>query len=112
MAAGDVGRPFPEERCSPSLLTTAGIRKLRKEPAATSGSITGNRASPCYAGRLAPDKVAATLARACGHCGTGAECLLNTVSQLEARGIHDTGQWHLRRRAARQIEELADIGRP
>jgi cation transport protein ChaC len=65
-----------------------------------------NRASPYYAGRLAPDEVARTLAIACGHWGTGAEYLLNTVSHLEARGIRDSGLWRLQRLVAGEIEKL------
>lgn len=44
------------------------------------------------------------LARACGHWGTGAEYLLNTVTHLQARGIHDAGLWHLQRLVAQRIE--------
>lgn len=64
-----------------------------------------NRASPYYAGRLPPDEVARTLANACGHWGTGAEYLLNTVTHLESRGIHDSGLWRLQRLVAREIEQ-------
>lgn len=63
-----------------------------------------NRASPYYAGRLPLDEVARVLARACGHWGTGAEYLLNTVIQLEARGICDRNLWRLQALVARLIE--------
>jgi glutathione-specific gamma-glutamylcyclotransferase len=63
-----------------------------------------NRASPYYAGRLAPHAVARVLAAACGHWGTGAEYLMNTVTHLEARGIHDSTLWRLQRLVAAQIE--------
>lgn len=66
-----------------------------------------NRASPYYAGRLALEDVARTLASACGHWGTGAEYLLNTVTHLEARGIHDSGLRRLQHLVARQIDELS-----
>jgi cation transport protein ChaC len=66
-----------------------------------------NRASPYYAGSLSPDEVARTLAVACGHWGSGAEYLLNTVTQLEARGIRDSGLWHLQQLVARQIDGLS-----
>lgn len=66
-----------------------------------------NRASPNYAGRLSPEDVARTLARACGHWGTGAEYLLNTVTQLEARGIRDAGLWRLQALVAEEIERIA-----
>jgi glutathione-specific gamma-glutamylcyclotransferase len=65
-----------------------------------------NRASPNYVGRLEPATIAATLARACGHWGSGAEYLYNTVQQLEARGIRDTGLWRLQRLVADEIERL------
>ncbi|MDO9416313.1 MAG: gamma-glutamylcyclotransferase [Pararhizobium sp.] len=63
-----------------------------------------NRTSPLYAGRLSPEAVAETLAHACGHWGTGAEYLLNTVSHLESRGIHDTNLWRLQRLVAGKID--------
>lgn len=67
-----------------------------------------NRASPAYAGRLSASEVSAVLARACGHWGTGAEYLLNTVAQLEARGIRDSGLWRLQALVAEEIERMAD----
>lgn len=63
-----------------------------------------NRASANYAGRLAPDDVADVLARACGHVGSGAEYLLNTVTHLEAHGIHDAALWRLQRLVADRID--------
>jgi len=63
-----------------------------------------NRASAQYAGRLPPEAVADVLAKACGHVGSGAEYLYNTVSHLEAKGIHDTGLWQLQRLVAERIE--------
>jgi cation transport protein ChaC len=44
-----------------------------------------NRASPRYVGGLSPDAVAGVLARACGHWGTLAEYLLNTVTHLKKK---------------------------
>jgi cation transport protein ChaC len=66
-----------------------------------------NRASPYYAGRLPLEEVARTLARACGHWGTGAEYLLNTVTQLEARGIRDAGLWRLQALVAEEIDRMS-----
>jgi cation transport protein ChaC len=37
-----------------------------------------SRASPYYAGRLAPEEVARKLSRAYGHRGTGAESIFGT----------------------------------
>ncbi|WP_374646897.1 gamma-glutamylcyclotransferase [Tabrizicola sp.] len=65
-----------------------------------------NRASPYYAGRLPPEEAARTLSRACGHWGTGAEYLLNTVTQLEARGIRDAGLWRLQALVAEEIDRM------
>lgn len=62
-----------------------------------------NRDSPQYAGDLTPEDVADVLARACGHLGTGAEYLLNTITQLEARGMHDPGLWLLQELVAERI---------
>lgn len=66
-----------------------------------------NRASPYYAGRLPAGEVAYILARACGHWGTGAEYLLNTVTQLDARGIRDRGLWRLQALVAAEIDRIA-----
>lgn len=65
-----------------------------------------NRASPYYTGRLPAEEVAQVLAGACGHWGTGAEYLLNTVTHLEARGIHDRGLWRLQQLVAERIDAL------
>lgn len=65
-----------------------------------------NRASPYYAGRLSPEEVARTLALACGHWGSGAEYLLNTVTQLDARGMRDAGLWRLQALVAREIDRM------
>jgi glutathione-specific gamma-glutamylcyclotransferase len=63
-----------------------------------------NRASPLYSGRLPLEQVAAVLATACGHWGTGAEYLMNTVAHLQAAGIHDRRLWQLQDLVAAQIE--------
>ena len=51
-------------------------------------------------------EVAHGLARACGHWGSGAEYLFNTVSHLENLGIHDEGLWQLQELVAAEIERL------
>ncbi len=63
-----------------------------------------NRASPLYAGRLPPDQVADVLAKACGHWGSGAEYLLNTVVGLDRAGIRDRRLWQLQDLVAARIE--------
>jgi cation transport protein ChaC len=69
-----------------------------------------NRDSPMFAGRLSPDEVAGVLATACGHWGTGAEYLLNTVTQLEARGIRDRNLWRLQKLVAAEIDATRTEG--
>ena len=63
-----------------------------------------NRASPAYAGALPLKEVAGVLSHACGHSGSGAEYLLNTVTHLESRGIHDRYLWQLQALVAARIE--------
>lgn len=62
-----------------------------------------NRASPAYLGRLEHEIVADVLAEACGHGGSGAEYLYNTVSHLAERGIYDRNLWRLQQLVARRI---------
>jgi cation transport protein ChaC len=57
-------------------------------------------------GRLPDDGIADVLARACGHWGTGAEYLLNTVTNLEAKGVHDRNLWRLQRLVAERIDRM------
>jgi glutathione-specific gamma-glutamylcyclotransferase len=67
-------------------------------------AFTANPESPNYAGRLTLDEVAACLSEACGHWGSGAEYLLQTIAALEREGIHDTHLWELQERVADIIE--------
>jgi cation transport protein ChaC len=67
-------------------------------------AFTANGNSPNYAGQLDAELVAATLARACGHWGSGAEYLRQTVLSLESAGIHDPYLWALQERVAELIE--------
>ncbi len=62
-------------------------------------SPTGIPTSP----RLPPEVVARRLARACGHAGSCAEYLYNTVAHLEAEGIRDRNLWRLQRLVAEEI---------
>ncbi|MER9949872.1 gamma-glutamylcyclotransferase [Mesorhizobium sp. M0047] len=52
------------------------------------------------------DRVAKVLARACGHVGSGAEYLYNTVSHLEAFGIHDRNLWWLQELVADEVRVI------
>jgi cation transport protein ChaC len=67
-------------------------------------AFTANPESPNYAGDLPLEEIAASLAVACGHWGSGAEYLLQTVTALEAHGVHDPHLWELQERVADLIE--------
>ena len=68
-------------------------------------AFTANHASPNYVGALDTAMVAGRLATACGHWGSGAEYLLQTVTALEREGIHDPYLWDLQERVAAAIEQ-------
>ena len=70
----------------------------------TALAFTANPESPNYAGHLPQEEVAACLAEACGHWGTGAEYLLQTVTSLEREGFHDPYLWELQERVSELIE--------
>ena len=63
-----------------------------------------NRRSRFYMGRLPPEQVADVLARACGHWGSCAEYLHNTVAHLEEQGIRDRILWRLQALVADRIK--------
>lgn len=65
-----------------------------------------DRRSPFYSGGLAPEDIADVVARAAGHWGSCAEYLHNTVSHLEALGIHDRNLWRLQALVAEKIALL------
>lgn len=67
-------------------------------------AFTANPESPNYAGRLSSEEIALCLSEACGHWGSGADYLLQTVTALEAEGIHDPFLWDLQERVAALIE--------
>jgi cation transport protein ChaC len=71
-----------------------------------------NRQSQFYVGRLSAEDVADVLARACGHWGSGAEYLCNTVTHLEEHGIHDRGLWKLQELVAGKINENGGCNSP
>lgn len=60
-----------------------------------------------YAGRLPLPEVAATLARAAGHWGSGAAYLHNTVTHLAEHGLHDRTLWQLQELVAEEIRALS-----
>ena len=56
--------------------------------------------------KLPLEKVAWTIARACGHAGSNAAYLYNTVKKLEEHGIRDRNLWRLQELVAAEIEGL------
>jgi len=62
-----------------------------------------NRGHERYTGRLSDEAVADALARACGHIGSCAEYLLETVTHLEELGIRDRNLWRLQSLVAERI---------
>jgi glutathione-specific gamma-glutamylcyclotransferase len=64
-----------------------------------------------YAGGLTLEETAEVLSRACGHWGSGAEYLMNTVSHLRRLGIHDCYLWQLQELVASRIAAAASRGR-
>lgn len=68
-------------------------------------AFTANPQSLNYAGGLSVDTVAHRISVACGHLGSNAEYLLQTVIALESEGIHDPHLWDLQDRVAQLIEQ-------
>ena len=54
------------------------------------------------------ERVAWILARACGHIGSCASYLYNTVLKLEECGIHDRNLWRLQELVAAEIENFSE----
>jgi cation transport protein ChaC len=69
----------------------------------TAFTFVSNRLSPSYVGKLSPERVADVLAVACGHAGSGAAYLFETVTRLRAIGIEDRGLWQLQSLVAERI---------
>ncbi len=62
-----------------------------------------DRRAAAYARGACEDQVITSLSTAAGDRGTMAEYLLNTVSHLQKRGIHDRYLWRLQSRVAQKI---------
>jgi cation transport protein ChaC len=69
-------------------------------------AFTANPESRNYVGGLSIDETAAMIANACGHWGSCAEYLLQTVTALEASGIEDPYLSDLEDRVAALLEAL------
>ncbi len=103
-----LGKLFRREfTVKPPNSTPRWIRVATEEGPLTALAFVMNRQAPAYVGRLAPEEVAAFLAGACGHWGSGAEYLHNTVMHLEEHGIHDRNLWRLQQLVAGRIEDAA-----
>ena len=81
------------------------IKVATGEGPVTAIAFVMNRQAPAYVGRLAEADVADALAKACGHWGSGAEYLHNTVMHLEENGIHDRNLWRLQKLVAARIAD-------
>jgi len=57
--------------------------------------------------KLPLGRVAWILARACGHVGSCASYLYNTVAKLEEFGIHDQNLWRLQELVAGEIKNFS-----
>lgn len=57
--------------------------------------------------KLTPEETAKRIARACGHLGSNAAYLYNTVAKLAEHGIRDRNLWHLQHLVAEEIQRLA-----
>lgn len=67
-------------------------------------AFVANRRGERYAGRLPDDRVAAILAWARGHGGTGAEYLLKTTLAMEALGERDHMLWRMQHLVAENLK--------
>ena len=64
-----------------------------------------NRSAPAYVPGLTEEQVITSLATASGTAGSMAEYLLNTITHLQANGIHDQALWRLQELVAIRLEE-------
>jgi len=66
-------------------------------------AFVSNPNGPNYVGDLTIEQVADRLSIACGHWGSGADYLYNTVHALQDRGVHDSYLWRLQSLVADRI---------
>jgi glutathione-specific gamma-glutamylcyclotransferase len=103
-----LGKLFRREfTVKPANSTPRWIKVATEEGPLTALAFVMNRQAPAYVGRLAAEDVATFLAEACGHWGSGAEYLHNTVMHLEEHGIHDRNLWRLQKLVAGRIGDPA-----
>jgi len=70
-----------------------------------------NRNISTYVGRLSPEQSADLIATGCGHWGSCAEYLLNTVLKLEEHGIRDRNLWRLQALVAERLDVQNELVR-
>jgi len=68
-------------------------------------AFTINRDHERYTGQLSEEAVTEALAQACGHVGSCAEYLMETVAHLEELGIRDGRLWRLQHKVADLIAQ-------
>ncbi len=93
-----------EMTSKPSSIAPRWVKASTSKGTLRALAFTVDRRGPAYAGRLAEAEVVEVVSRAVGHWGSCAEYLLNTVENLERRGIHDRVLWRLQARVAERIE--------
>lgn len=95
-----------EMTAKPTTYRPAWLTAKTAEGPVTALVFVANPGGRTYAGKIDEDEAAERIARACGHLGSGADYLFNTVRNLEARGIHDRRLWSLQRKVAQRILAL------
>ena len=93
-----------EMTAKPATYTPRWLRLETADGQMTALGFTVNRKGWAYAGRRSDEDAARVLAKACGHWGSCADYLYNTVANLEARGIHDRHLWRLQELVAAEIQ--------
>ncbi len=82
------------------------VRALTDEGVVRAIAFTSERSHSTYAGRLSEADVADRLASAVGHVGSMPDYLLNTISHLQAAGIHDAALWRMQALVAERLERM------
>jgi cation transport protein ChaC len=80
------------------------VRAMTADGPVRAIAFTVNTKSWAYQPETSPEQTARILARACGHWGTGADYLYNSVHHLGLHGIRDSNLWRLQALVAEQIE--------
>jgi len=105
--AGQIGLLLRREISTPEELS--GVRWVSAETAKGRERALAFWAAPTgldYVRERSLEEVAHILCRACGHIGSGAAYLFETVSKLHELGIRDRNLWRLQQLVAREICEL------